>query len=626
MNLEAVRNQILGAPYYRRYEQMGAHLCTMDRKEGVLFSVWAPNASRVSVIGDFNCWNGDQHEMEHLGDCGIWAVFVPGVGEGQLYKFLIYGDKMYREQKADPYGFCTEVRPQTASVVWNVNNYQWSDADWMNERPQQNWWSQPISVYEVHLGSWKRNPGEGDRFLTYREYAEDLIPYVKEQGFTHIELLPVTEHPFDGSWGYQCLGYFAPTTRFGTPDDFKYFVDACHQAGIGVIIDWVPAHFPKDGHGLAFFDGTHLYEHEDPRLREHADWGTLIYNYGRNEVKDFLLSSALFWADIYHIDGIRVDAVASMLYLDYSREDGEWLPNQFGGNHNLEAIAFLKELNAVIHREYPGILTFAEESTSFPGVSHSTDAHGLGFGMKWNMGWMNDTLEYIEKDAIHRKHHQGDLTFSLIYSFNENFILPFSHDEVVHGKRSMINKMPGDDWQKFASLRLLYAYMFTHPGKKLLFQGCEFAQWNEWNHDVSLDWHLLDFDRHKQMLDHVRQLNMLYREVMPLHDLDFKGEGFEWIDHDDAENSVISYLRKSRNGEFVVCIMNFTPVPRDDYRFGVPEEGTYCLRHNSDDAEWGGGGHLGLREFHTLDMQTHNRPATLQVSLPALSCLILQRK
>jgi 1,4-alpha-glucan branching enzyme len=626
MNHDEIRKQILGSPYYRRYEQMGAHLCTVDNQAGVLFSVWAPNASRLSVIGNFNGWNRDSHIMESLGDCGIWALFVPGLQEGELYKFLVYGDKMYREEKADPYGFCSEIRPQTSSVVWNTNKYDWNDSAWMNGRPQQNWLHQPISVYEVHLGSWKRKADEGDRFLTYREYVEELIPYVVENGFTHIELMPITEHPFDGSWGYQCLGYFSPTTRFGSPDDFKFFVDACHQAGIGVIVDWVPAHFPKDGHGLAYFDGTHLYEHADPRAGEHADWGTLIYNFGRNEVKDFLLSSAIFWADVYHIDGIRVDAVASMLYLDYSREDGEWLPNQFGGNHNLEAIAFLKEFNAVVHREYPGILTFAEESTSFPGVSHPTDQHGLGFGMKWNMGWMNDTLEYIEKDSIHRKHHQGDLTFSLIYSFHENFILPFSHDEVVHGKGSMINKMPGDDWQKFANLRLLYSYMYMHPGKKLLFQGCEFGQWNEWNHDVSLDWHLAGFDRHQQLLQHVKQLNHLYRDEKPLHDLDFVGGGFEWIAYDDAENSVISFLRKARNGEYVVCIMNFTPIPRNNYLFGVPETGEYTLLHNSDDACWNGGGYLVARDFQTSATKTHGRPATLEISLPALSCLVLKKK
>ena len=477
--------------HYRTYEKMGAHTRVIDGVEGVQFAVWAPNAKRVSVIGWFNRWDGRHHPMQQRGHSGLWELFMPSLKPGDLYKFEVKGQNDFLGEKADPYAFASELRPRTASVVWDVHKYEWNDAKWMETRKETDWLNQPISVYEVHLGSWMRVPEEDDRWLSYRELADKLLPYVQELGFTHIELLPISEHPFDGSWGYQTIGYYAPTSRFGSPDDFKYFVDRCHQEGVGVIVDWVPAHFPKDAHGLAYFDGSHLYEHADPRKGEHMDWGTLIFNYGRNEVRTFLLSNAMFWADVYHIDGLRVDAVASMLYLDYSRNEGEWVPNEFGGRENLEAVSFLKMFNEIVHQEYPGFITFAEESTSWPMVSRPTYLGGLGFGLKWNMGWMNDTLEYYEKDPIHRKFHQNELTFSLIYAFTENFILPFSHDEVVHGKGSMLDKMPGDMWQKFANLRLLYAYMYAHPGKKLLFMGGEFGQWKEWNCYESLEWHLL---------------------------------------------------------------------------------------------------------------------------------------
>jgi 1,4-alpha-glucan branching enzyme len=473
--------------HYRTYEKLGAHLLEEDGKTGVYFAVWAPNAQHVSVIGSFNNWEAWIHPMKLIGNSGVWELFIPGVKEGDQYKFEIKGPHGFWAQKADPYAFSAEVRPRTASVVCDLGRYQWNDAAWINQRGQTKWHEKPISVYEAHLGSWKRNVEEGNRWLTYRELAEQMIPYVKEMGYTHIELMPIAEHPFDGSWGYQTGGYFAPTSRFGTPDDFRHFVDRCHQEGIGVILDWVPAHFPKDAHGLGYFDGTHLYEHADPRMGEHMDWGTLIFNYGRNEVSGFLLSNAIFWAHEYHIDGLRVDAVASMLYLDYSRAVGQWIPNKYGGRENLEAIEFLKHFNSMVHTECPGFLTFAEESTAFPQVSHPVDLGGLGFDFKWNMGWMNDTLKYFSKDPVHRKYHQGDLTFSMIYAFTENFILPFSHDEVVHGKASLLDKMPGDFWQKFANQRLLFAYMFAHPGKKLLFMGCEIGQWREWDATTSLD-------------------------------------------------------------------------------------------------------------------------------------------
>ena len=576
--------------HYRTYTKMGAHAMTVDGVDGVHFAVWAPSASRVSVIGWFNRWDGRHHPMQNRGSSGLWELFMPGLKPGDLYKFEIKGPNGFLAQKSDPYGFAAELRPRTASMVWDIDAYEWNDAEWMQKRRKTDWLAQPVNVYEVHLGSWRRVYEEDNRWMTYRELADTLIPYVKDLGFTHIELLPISEHPFDGSWGYQTIGYYAPTSRFGSPDDLKYFIDRCHQEGIGVIVDWVPAHFPKDAHGLGYFDGTHLYEHSDPRKGEHMDWGTLIFNYGRNEVRSFLLSNAMFWADIYHIDGFRVDAVASMLYLDYSRKQGEWVPNEYGGRENLEAVTFLKKFNEIVHADYPGIITFAEESTAWPMVSRPTYLGGLGFGLKWNMGWMHDTLEYFTKDPIYRKYHHNDITFSLIYAFTENFILPFSHDEVVHGKGSMLNKMPGDMWQKFANMRALYAYMFAHPGKKLLFMGTEFGQWDEWNCYKSIDWHLMQWDPHHKLHALVKELNRLTRTIPALYENDFSWEGFEWIDFHDSEQSLISFVRKGKDPQdVVVCLFNLTPTPRQGYRVGVPRPGMYKEIFNSDSSLfWGG--------------------------------------
>ena len=613
--------------HYRTYDHMGAHATTLNGREGVRFAVWAPNAERVSLIGDFNRWDGRVSPMQSLGASGIWVLFVPGLGLGDLYKFEIRGQGGGLAHKADPYAFSGELRPRTASRVWDVHAYEWGDGDWMRaRREQEDPFNQPISVYECHLGSWKTVTEDGEeRFLTYRELAEDLIPYVKTLGFTHIELMPITEHPFDGSWGYQTLGYYAVTSRFGTPDDFKFFVDRCHQEDIGVVLDWVPAHFPKDPHGLATFDGSHLYEHADPRKGEHRDWGTLIFNYDRNEVRTFLLSSAVFWADVYHLDGIRVDAVASMLYLDYSREDGEWIANEFGGRENLGAVSFLKAFNEIVHAEYPGFLTFAEESTSWPMVSRPVYLGGLGFGLKWNMGWMNDTLEYFDKEAVYRKYHHGELTFSLIYAFNENFILPLSHDEVVHGKRSLVDKMPGDAWQKFANLRLLYTYMWTHPGKKLLFMGCEFGQWTEWDAGTQLQWDLTQYGPHHSLRGLVRDLNRLFRELPALHELDFSGEGFEWIDLHDSEQSVLSYIRKGRDpGDCVVVALNFTPVPREAYRLGVPRAGYYREILNSDSELYGGSNLGNGGGAHSEAVSWMGREHSVKLTLPPLGAVVLQ--
>jgi len=613
--------------HYRTYDYMGAHVQELNGVKGVRFTVWAPNAERVSVIGDFNRWDGRVHQMQSLGASGIWGIFLPGLGYDDLYKFEIRGKGGYLTHKADPYAFCGELRPRTASRVWDVHAYEWSDTDWMEQRRSQpDPLNVPISIYECHLGSWKKVTENGEpRFMTYRELAADLIPYVKHLGFTHIEMMPITEHPFDGSWGYQALGYYAVTSRFGSPDDFKYFVDQCHQAGLGVILDWVPAHFPKDPHGLAYFDGSHLYEHSDPRKGEHMDWGTLIFNYDRNEVRTFLLSSAIFWADVYHLDGIRVDAVASMLYLDYSREAGQWVPNEFGGRENLGAVSFLKKFNEIVHAEFPGFLTFAEESTSWPMVSRPVYLGGLGFGLKWNMGWMNDTLEYIEKEAVHRKYHHGELTFSLIYAFNENFILPFSHDEVVHGKKSMIEKMPGDAWQKFANLRLLYTYMWTHPGKKLLFMGCEFAQWTEWSESNQLQWELTQFEPHDRIRNLVRDLNGLHKTIPALHELDFDDEGFEWIDLHDSEQSVISYIRKGTTpDEMVVVALNFTPVPRENYRLGVPKPGFYKEIFNSDSDQYGGGNVGNAGGVHTERTSWMGRDQSVVLTIPPLGAVVLR--
>ena len=613
--------------HYRTYEKLGAHLLEEDGKKGVYFAVWTPNALNVSVIGSFNNWEAWIHPMREIASSGVWELFIPGVKEGDQYKFEIKGPSGFWAQKADPYAFAAEVRPRTASVVCDLGRYQWNDAAWIEQRGQTKWHEKPISVYEVHLGSWKRNVEQGNRWLTYRELAEQLIPYVKELGYTHIELMPIAEHPFDGSWGYQTGGYYAPTSRFGSPDDFRYFVDRCHQAGIGVILDWVPAHFPKDAHGLGYFDGTHLYEHSDPRQGEHMDWGTLIFNYGRNEVSGFLLSNAIFWAHEYHIDGLRVDAVASMLYLDYSREAGQWIPNRYGGRENLEAIEFIKHFNSMVHAECPGFLTFAEESTAFPQVSHPVDFGGLGFDFKWNMGWMNDTLKYFSKDPVHRKYHQGDLTFSMIYAFTENFILPFSHDEVVHGKASLLDKMPGDFWQKFANQRLLFAYMFAHPGKKLLFMGCEIGQWREWDAATSLDWNLLAYDPHRKLKTLVQRLNGLYTGEAALYDIESSWQGFDWIDFQDAESSVVSFLRKGRDPqEIIVCILNLTPTPRPGYRIGLPQAGDWKVILNTDALVYGGSdsGPKEGADYDAHHLPWHGKGFSIQLDLPPLGALMLK--
>ncbi len=613
--------------HYRIYEKLGAHLLEEGGKRGAYFAVWAPNALNVSVIGSFNNWEAWIHPMTLIGNSGVWELFIPGVKEGDEYKFEIKGPGGFWAQKADPYAFAAEVRPRTASVVYNLDRYQWNDTAWMKQRGQTKWHEKPISVYEVHLGSWKRKVEQGNRWLTYRELADELIPYVKELGYTHIELMPIAEHPFDGSWGYQTGGYYAPTSRFGTPDDFRHFVERCHQADIGIILDWVPAHFPKDAHGLGYFDGTHLYEHSDPRQGEHMDWGTLIFNYGRSEVSGFLLSNALFWAREYHLDGLRVDAVASMLYLDYSREAGQWIPNQYGGRENLEAIEFLKHFNSVVHGEFPGFLTFAEESTAFPQVSHPVDFGGLGFDFKWNMGWMNDTLKYFSKDPVHRKYHQGDLTFSMIYAFTENFILPFSHDEVVHGKASLLDKMPGDFWQKFANMRLLFAYMFAHPGKKLLFMGCEIGQWREWDAATSLDWNLLDYEPHQKLKKLVAKLNSLYTAESALYDIESSWEGFDWIDFHDAQSSVVCFLRKGRDPqEIIVCALNLTPTPRPGYRIGLPQAGSWKTILNTDAVTYGGSD-AGPKEgvvFDAHHLPWHGKAFSIQLDLPPLGVLMLK--
>jgi 1,4-alpha-glucan branching enzyme len=613
---------------HRAYEKLGAHHREVEGQRGVHFAVWAPNADEVSVIGDFNGWNARSHPMRSLGVSGIWETFIPNVGDGERYKYEIRSRvDGSRLQKSDPYGIFFESEASGAAIVWSLDRYTWRDAEWMEQRPHKNaWFDRPMSIYEVHLGSWKRVAERGGGPLTYCEMAQQLVPYVKEMGYTHIELLPVLEHPFAGSWGYQVVGFFAPTSRFGPPEDFKAFIDECHLNGIGVILDWVPGHFPKDAHGLARFDGTALYEHEDPRQGEHRDWGTLIFNYGRHEVRAFLLSSALFWLDEYHIDGLRVDAVASMLYLDYSRNEGEWLPNVYGGRENLEAMEFLRQLNVQTHAQSPGSVTVAEESTAWPGVTRPVHLGGLGFTYKWNMGWMHDMLVYASKDPVHRRWAHNDLTFSLLYAFTENFILPFSHDEVVHGKRAMLDKMPGDIWQKCATLRALYGYMFGHPGKKLMFMGSEFAQWREWHHDESLDWHLLQFADHRAMQQWVRDLNRTLAEQPALHQVDFDHTGFEWLDCSDFESSVVSFIRRAHDrSDFVVVAVNFTPVPRQGYVIGVPEPGRYVELLNSD-AEIYGGSNLGNGGgLHSEPVPAHGRPHRLSLVLPPLGCLILKR-
>jgi 1,4-alpha-glucan branching enzyme len=613
--------------HYRAWEKLGSHRLTIGEVTGVHFAVWAPNAQRVSVVGDFNRWDGRANPMRRLVPSGIWEIFLPDLPDGEVYKYEIRTPAGHLLEKTDPYGVRFEVPPRTATIIDTGNAHQWSDERWMRDRPSLNaWHERPMSIYEVHLGSWRRRPEEDNRFLTYRELADTMVPYVREMGFTHVELMPVMEHPFSGSWGYQVTGFFAPTSRFGTPADFRYFVDQCHQHGLGVILDWVPGHFPKDRHGLAEFDGTQLYEHADPRKGEHRDWGTLIFNYGRSEVRTFLLSNALFWLEELHVDGLRVDAVASMLYLDYSRNQGEWIPNQFGGRENLEAVAFFKELNTATHGRVLGSITVAEESTSWPAVSRPTYVGGLGFTYKWNMGWMHDILEYMKEDPVHRRWHHGQITFSMLYAFTENFVLPFSHDEVVHGKRSMLDKMPGDLWQKFANLRALYGYMFAHPGKKLLFMGAEFGQWREWNVEASLDWHLLDEPMHAGLRRWVQDLNHVYQREPALHQVDFEGSGFSWIDCNDSDNSVVSFIRRGRNAaDFAVVLVNFTPVPRPAYHIGVPEAGWYRELLNSDGEIYGGSNLGNGGGVMAADEPSHGFSHSMTVVVPPLGCVILKK-
>jgi 1,4-alpha-glucan branching enzyme len=607
--------------HYRAYETLGAHMIDVAGVTGVRFVVWAPNAKRVSVVGDFNGWDGRRHQMRSRGSTGLWELFIPDLAQGTPYKYEIRPQEGPPFLKADPYAFAAELRPKTASVVWSLGGYEWRDQDWMGRRDNAAL-NRPISIYEVHFGSWRR--GDGHRWLTYRELAEQLIPYARDLGYTHLELMPVTEHPFDGSWGYQTTGYFAATSRYGTPQDFMAFVDACHQAGLGVILDWVPAHFPDDPHGLAWFDGTHLYDHQDPRLGYHPEWHSRIFNFGRVEVRNFLLNSALFWLDRYHVDGLRMDAVASLLYLDYARKEGEWVPNRFGGKENLDAIQFIKEFNEVVHREHPGVLTIAEESTAWTGVSRPTYVGGLGFSLKWNMGWMHDTLEYFCLDPIHRKYHQDKITFGLIYAFTENFVQVLSHDEVVHGKRALIDKMPGDFWQRFANLRALFSYMYAHPGKKMLFMGGEIAQWWEWNHDDSLQWHLLQHEPHQGVQRLVRDLNHLYQSQPALHQVDFDWTGFQWIDFSDADSSVIAFVRRAKDGEFVVCVGNFTPAPRERYRIGVPAGGWYRELLNSDSAVYWGSNMGNGGGVQAEAIPWHGQPYSISLTLPPLSFLILK--
>jgi 1,4-alpha-glucan branching enzyme len=614
--------------HYRAYEKLGAHVTEENGVVGTHFAVWAPNARRVSVIGDFNGWKAGANPMRSVNSSGIWECFIPGLGPGTLYKYAITSQfHNYRVDKTDPYGFAAEIRPQTASKVWDLSGYTWGDEHWMRHRGGNNALGAPISIYEVHLASWRRVPEQGNRWLTYREMAPLLADYVRHMGYTHVEFLPVSEHPLDASWGYQTVGYYAPTSRFGTPQDFMYLVDTLHQRGIGVVLDWVPAHFPRDEHGLGYFDGTHLYEHADPKKGEHQDWGTFIFNYGRREVSNFLIGNALFWLDKYHIDGLRVDAVASMLYLDYSRKEGEWTPNQYGGRENLEAISFLRRFNERVYGEYPDILTIAEESTAWPMVSRPVYLGGLGFGLKWDMGWMHDTLAYTELDPVHRKYHHNRLTFRMLYAFGENFVLPLSHDEVVHGKRSLLSKMPGDYWQRFANLRLLYGYMYAQPGKKLLFMGGEFGQWNEWNHDTSLDWHLLEQPLHQGLHRWVRDLNTFYRGEPAMHVLDCDPAGFEWVDCNDAENSVISLLRKSKaEDDSLLVVCNFTPVPRYNYQVGVPHGGRWDEVLNSDAPLYGGGGQGNLGGVGAAPVPCHGRPYLLNITVPPLGMVVFKRR
>jgi 1,4-alpha-glucan branching enzyme len=613
--------------HFKLYEKLGAHPGTVNGVAGTHFAVWAPNAKNVSVIGNFNYWDRNKHPLAPRWDSsGIWEGFIPHVGKGELYKFYIVSNHdYYQVEKQDPFAIYNEVAPKTASIIWDLE-YSWNDASWMKERHRSNSLDSPISIYEMHLGSWKRVVEEGNRSMTYRELAQHLPGYIKALGFTHVQFLPVMEHPFYGSWGYQTLGYFSPTSRYGSPQDFMFLVDMLHQNGIGIILDWVPSHFPCDEHGLAYFDGTHLFEHDDPRKGFHPDWNSYIFNYGRNEVREFLISSAMFWLEKFHIDALRVDAVASMLYLDYSRKPNEWIPNNYGGRENVEAIHFLRRLNETAYKEFPDIQMIAEESTAWGGVSRPVHTGGLGFGMKWNMGWMHDTLLYMSKDPVYRKYHHNDLTFSFYYAFTENFVLSLSHDEVVHGKGALAAKMPGDDWQKFANLRLLLGYMFAHPGKKLIFMGIEMAQWGEWKHDQSIDWHLLQYAPHQGIHQWVKDLNKLYRDEPALFQRDFTPDGFEWIDLNDYNQGVISFLRKSADGKSkIAAVCNFTPMTWHDYNIGVPEQGLWRELLNSDAAVYGGSGQGNLGGRQAVLKPFHGRPYSISLTIPPLGILFFKK-
>jgi 1,4-alpha-glucan branching enzyme len=606
--------------HYEMYNKLGANIITHQEVSGVHFAVWAPSARGVSVVGHFNSWDGRRHPLRQRGASGIWEIFLPHVQEGELYKFEIFTQSGQTLIKSDPLAKSSEMRPSTASKVAQIYDYKWNDEQWMWFRNEKDAVNSPVNIYEVHLGSWQRDPQNPDRFFSYTELAERLIPYVVQMGYTHIELLPVAEHPLDESWGYQVTGYFAATSRFGSPKDFMHFVDVCHQNGIGIILDWVPAHFPKDAHGLGRFDGTALYEHEDSRKGEHPDWGTYIFNYGRTEVSNFLISNALYWLKEFHIDGLRVDAVASMLYLDYGKTPGNWIPNQDGGNINYEAIEFMKHLGSIVRKDLPGCLLIAEESTSYPAISRAPEEGGLGYHFKWNMGWMNDFLSYLQMDPVHRKYHHNLLTFSMIYAYSEHFILVLSHDEVVHGKRSMLSKMPGDDWQKFANLRLAYGFLYGHPGKKLLFMGSEFGQYIEWNPKQSLDWHLTNWDPHRKLTDMVRNINHIYKDEKAFWELDSSPEGFEWIDCDDADQSIVSFIRKSKDpNNFILIVSNFTPVVRHNYRVGVPRPGRYQEIFNTDSSLFGGSNVGNLGEKFTEDQPWQRRPVSLMINIPPLS-------
>ncbi|WP_437372399.1 1,4-alpha-glucan branching protein GlgB [Maribacter litoralis] len=616
-------NLFKGGKHYRLYDKLGSHIVEVDGEKGTYFAVWAPSAKAVSVVGNFNMWNAEEHRLNVRWDSsGIWEGFIPNIGKGEIYKYKIQSSNNdIWTEKADPFARFCEHPPNTASIIWTAE-HDWKDDAWMGYRKDKNGLDKPYSVYEVHLGSWKKSAD--NKFLTYKEFAKDLVEYVKEMGFTHVEFMPVMEYPYDPSWGYQLTGYFAPTSRFGSPEEFKMLIDTFHQNDIGVILDWVPSHFPEDAHGLGFFDGSHLYEHPDRRKGYHTDWKSLIFNYGRNEVRAFLISNALFWLDQFHVDGLRVDAVASMLYLDYSREEGEWEPNIYGNNENLEAMSFIRELNEAVYNTFEGVQTIAEESTAFTGVSKPVAHGGLGFGMKWMMGWMHDTLQFFKKEPIYRKHHQNDLTFSMTYAFTENFMLPFSHDEVVYGKQSLVYRMPGDEWQKFANLRLLFGYMFTHPGTNLMFMGGEFGQTSEWNFQQSLDWHLLQYDVHKGVQDFVKDLNHLYKNSPGLYEKQFSPEGFQWIDYGDHENSVLTYVRKGHDEENdLVIACNFTPVPRENYRIGNPKKGKLKEILNSDHTKYGGGGNLN-EKIASSTKPAHGHKKSIVITIPPLGIVILK--